>query len=291
MVVPVRKKIENGRNRVYHCCCLRKQTYFLLIFFSSSFLFLSFDTINDPVIWSDGFESEDWMGNWKIRNDKKWGFDNYKILKENNGTNSFLRVYFPQNSYSPNGFHKNEAPLGGMQFVSDIGSFDSIHLSYRLRFKQNFDFVKGGKLPGLCGGTANTGGKIPDGKDGFSSRIMWRTDGEGEVYDYLPVSETWGTSLGRGYWKFDTGKWILLEMQITLNEVGKNNGTTTIWINGKKVMKENNIVFRKTDNLKLDGILFSTFFGGNDSSWSTPEGTYIDFDDFVVSTSFIGKKI
>jgi hypothetical protein len=269
---------------------MEKKGSFILLLISISYFSLSFNPIYTGVLWSDGFESDEWMENWNIKNEKKWGFPNHKILKENNGNNSFLRIYFPEESYSPNGYHKNEAPLGGMQFVSDIGKFDSIHLRYRIRFKEGFDFVKGGKLPGLSGGTANTGGKIPDGKDGFSSRIMWRRNGDGEVYNYLPSSETWGTSFGAASWKFKPGEWLILEIKIQLNEPGKNNGSTMVWINEQKVMEENNILFRTISDLKIDSILFSTFFGGNDSSWSTPVDTYIDFDDFAINDSYIGKK-
>ena len=44
----------------------------------------------------------------------------------------------------------------------------------RMRFGENFDWVRGGKLPGLCGGECQTGCKEVTGLDGFSSRQMWR---------------------------------------------------------------------------------------------------------------------
>lgn len=44
----------------------------------------------------------------------------------------------------------------------------------RMRFGPNFDWVRGGKLPGLCGGRCLTGCKEVTGLDGWSSRQMWR---------------------------------------------------------------------------------------------------------------------
>lgn len=44
----------------------------------------------------------------------------------------------------------------------------------RMRFGPNFDWVRGGKLPGLCGARCHTGCKEVSGLDGFSSRQMWR---------------------------------------------------------------------------------------------------------------------
>jgi Polysaccharide lyase 14 len=39
----------------------------------------------------------------------------------------------------------------------------------------------------------------------------------------------------------------------------------------------------------LDGLYFSTFFGGSGSDWAPPKDETIDFDGFVISTSAIGQ--
>jgi hypothetical protein len=58
-----------------------------------------------------------------------------------------------------------------------------ISMSYRLKFSPGFDWKKGGKLPGLCGGEGKGNAACPVGcstvsKDrGFSTRLMWREDG------------------------------------------------------------------------------------------------------------------
>lgn len=43
-----------------------------------------------------------------------------------------------------------------------------------MKFGKDFDWVRGGKLPGLCGAECQTGCKTVSGLDGFSSRQMWR---------------------------------------------------------------------------------------------------------------------
>jgi hypothetical protein len=73
-----------------------------------------------------------------------------------------------------------------------------------------------------------------------------------------------------------------LEQKIILNEPGKNNGSIQVWVDDKKVLEQNGLMFRTTDTLKVDGILFSTFFGGGDSSWATRQDVYADFADFSV---------
>jgi hypothetical protein len=64
--------------------------------------------------------------------------------------------------------------------VSQIGSRQAFQrlqiraLLCRMKFGPNFDWVRGGKLPGLCGAECQTGCKEVTGLDGFSSRHMWR---------------------------------------------------------------------------------------------------------------------
>ena len=57
-----------------------------------------------------------------------------------------------------------------------IGRRETAELSYTVRFGKDFDWVKGGKLPGFCGGPENvSGGRPADGTNGFSARLMWRS--------------------------------------------------------------------------------------------------------------------
>jgi hypothetical protein len=196
------------------------------------FLLLLILVISSPteVLWSDGFEYYDWTLKWNIQASKQFGMSNNVRVMNYPVDTKFLRIDFPKNSYSPNGVKTDKAPLGGAQFLSGIGRHDSLHLRYYLRFAENFDFVKGGKLPGLSGGAANSGGKTPTGTDGFSARLMWRQAGAGEVYGYLPSSEEWGTSIGRGNFIFPKNRWVMVEEQIELNDPDQFNGKVRLWL-------------------------------------------------------------
>jgi hypothetical protein len=43
------------------------------------------------------------------------------------------------------------------------------------------------------------------------------------------------------------------------------------------VINQSDLVFRTSDNLTADGLYFSTFFGGSDSSWSPSKDTHTYF--------------
>ena len=244
----------------------------------------------DPVLWSGNFH-QNWQKDWQVQAQGSWGEENLEIIQLSQGQlpeapfPEFLRVHYPAGSASPAVSRKAGAPLGGSQFYASlsISPKERLHLSYSVRFPVNFNFVKGGKLPGLYGGTGNSGGTIPNGSDGFSSRLMWRKNGAGEIYAYLPSSEAYGTSLGRGSWRFRPGQWQRIEQELWLNHPGQADGRVRVWVDGELVLEQKNLVFRTVPELKIDGIFFSTFFGGGDRSWATPKDTEIDFANFEVS--------
>jgi len=240
---------------------------------------------NSKVLWASSFQEQQWQNHWEIQKWGRWGEKNLKVFSGRQGQFSqFLRVSYPAKSASPSLTRKQQAPTGGSQFYARLGipSTNKLCLSYFVRFPSNFDFRRGGKLPGLFGGKVNTGGNIPDGINGFSTRLMWRAKGIGEVYAYLPTSIKHGTSLGRGNWQFQPGVWHHIKQVVLVNDLPQKNGEIWVWVDNKLVLSHGGLQFRTTDTLKIEGILFSTFFGGQDASWATLHDTYVDFANFQV---------
>lgn len=64
-----------------------------------------------------------------------------------------LWVTYPRGSYDPAAVRSAGAPLGGAQFRTPFARMQSgvgeqVGISYRVKPADNFDFVRGGKLPG-----------------------------------------------------------------------------------------------------------------------------------------------
>lgn len=212
-----------------------------------------------------------------------WGLDRNLSLAEPSSTSDRLawRITFPAGTSAP-----SDGGTGGAGFSTRPPGWhpsDRACLSYRLRFPADFDFVRGGKLPGLYGGSPPSGGDKVTGDNGFSLRFMWREGGAGELYAYVlePAARgDYGSSLGRGQWDFDKGRWQRLELEVVLNRVGQDDGVLRVWLDGKAVLEHRQVVFRTRDDLLLDGIMFSTFFGGHGPAWRSPRDQFIDFSDF-----------
>lgn len=240
--------------------------------------------------WQTSFARSDWLTEWQPRPHGSWGLENLAVQAGSDGPfRKFLRASFPKGSSSPAASRNEKAPVGGGQFYGQLDRpVDHLFLRYYLRFAPGFDFVKGGKLPGLYGGTQTSGGHIPDGTDGFSTRFMWRTGGQGELYAYLPSSDKYGTSFARGSFSFTPGKWHCIEQELTLNTPGKPDGIVRGWLDGKSVFQTEGLLFRTVPSLRIEGVFFSTFFGGSDTTWASTTDTYVDFADFATGPTRLG---
>lgn len=213
-----------------------------------------------------------------------WGMENLTFfpLAEKNG--KYMRVFVPRGAIDPGTMRARGMRQGGAGFKSKVFPYGVRRalLSYRVRFPIGFDFVRGGKLPGLYGGKGNSGGRIPDGTDGFSFRLMWGLGGRGNVYAYLPSSVRYGSGLLVHKFHFQTGLWHQITQELILNDPGKANGVFRLWMDGRFVGEESDVLIRTVEELKINGLFFDVFFGGNDSSWAPPADTHIDFSDFVI---------
>ena len=149
---------------------------------------------------------------------------------------------------------------------------------------------------------------------------MWRTDGKGELYTYLPpdysankrlcnvapesdCNDTYGASVGRGSFKFTAGARATIGQRVRLNDVGKENGELELFVEGKSIFTVKGLVFRDSSAGKFQGIQMQTFFGGafyglpvnctlnlhdwfvfisagSESSWASPKSQNTWFSDF-----------
>lgn len=204
-----------------------------------------------------------------------------EVVEAEGGEGRSLRVHYPAGTYGTS--------AGGASWLLALGEpHDELVCSYRIRFGDGFDFVQGGKLPGLVGGEANTGGDPPDGTDGFSARLMWREEGRVVQYVYHPDQPgTWGEDLPwdeGGQRTFEPGRWHDLEHRVVINTPGEHDGLIDAWFDGELALRRDDLRFRDTDGFAIDALYFSTFFGGGDASWASTKDEHIDFDDFEIRT-------
>jgi nitrous oxidase accessory protein NosD len=213
------------------------------------------------------------------------------------GTGASLMVQYPAGSSGPG--------EGGAQWLAEYETdIDEAYLSYRVKFRDGFDFVRGGKLPGLAGGSAPSGNAPADGIRGWTGRMMWRTDFtgfSGQPEQAITQGISYAKHVNSGfdqdgqqedtaYWIEDNGSdtamaagvWYTIRQRIKLNNPGQRDGILQIWLDGRMVLDQQDVQFRDTSNLKIDRFFFSTFFGGGDD-WRSSKDEVAFFDDFRIT--------
>ena len=122
-----------------------------------------------------------------------------------------------------------------------------------------------------------SGGRRDDGC--FSARLMWRTNGAGELYTYLPpdysendavcdqppystCNDVYGASVGRGSFTWKTGGRTAISQRVRLNDVGQANGELELFVEGKSVVSVGGLILRDTASGRIRGMQMQTFFGG-----------------------------
>jgi hypothetical protein len=192
---------------------------------------------------------------------------------------AYVETCYPTGSSAP-----SSGSPGGAQAKLPIaaGSPDEATLTYQVRFPVGTQWVKGGKLPGLCGGQCWTGSN--NGSGGWAARFMWRSGGAGEVLINDATTTGYGTDLGLGSWYFKAdGKWHTLREHVHMNTPGVADGYIDVSYDGALVAHLTGITFRTDYSTHADSLMFSTFYGGHDSSWAPTAPQRFDFAAFLVT--------
>ncbi|MFH1256384.1 MAG: hypothetical protein V1494_03760 [Candidatus Diapherotrites archaeon] len=192
---------------------------------------------------------------------------------------------------------------GGQEPSAGIGKcgFNNpeIHIRYYIKYDPTWEWWpnqnihKLGRiknLNGTCGGLPSGGSVyiIPAWRWG---RMVYGWTNSPFEQPYSDPEVSW--------YDYGAGKWILIEDYVKVNDViegsAVSNGIARTWINGKKVMDRDDLVFR-TDNGVIDAInigdniIYDGVSGSLDVPWSPPEEKTIWFDDIVFSTNYIGPE-
>lgn len=231
--------------------------------------------------------------------DDAWGFSGgnfHNVSRVRDG----IQVTYPAGGYaSANGVNLKGTP--------SVFPTKDVTITYQLYVPEDFDFVKGGKLPGVIWG-GGAGGRSW-GKGG-SARIMWRRGGL--VVGYLYLSTTVGSyngtehnpmmkAQGKGFdkivhhtngagldiWRNETspltlerGAWNTIKMRVKLNAKDKANGVLSIRVNKQKKRFKGIMFVRDPDDLPMSGIQFASWFGGGSKDYAPKKDMRLVFKKF-----------
>jgi len=154
-----------------------------------------------------------------------------------------------------------------------------------VRLEPGWDFVKAVKLgAGLGGGsplvsggnTATTGHTVRFALAGNDNTSEGGDNLIAYAY-YVNRPEQFGAEIPFNF-KMPIDQDVTMRMRQCMNDPGQSNGTLEGWVNGTKAFTETGIQWM-TGTPTIDRCIFSTFYGGNDSSFAPSRTVQAQFRD------------
>lgn len=164
-------------------------------------------------------------------------------------------------------------------------------LSYDVRFGKDFQFVRGGKLHGLGPEHVMSGGG-GTAADGWSARVVFHKEGGIGTYVYNQAQEgKYGMADWADGFRFVPDQYHRVTLHVLINSAPDlSDGSVRLYVDGKKLIERIGIRYRGVggDQALITSVLFSTFHGGGDPTWSPKDSqghfttVHADFDNFEV---------
>lgn len=127
-------------------------------------------------------------------------------------------------------------------------------LTYSVFVPGNFDFAKGGRLPGFVTATPdqdNAAGSV-------SSRIAWRESGGLELRAQMADWPEPRRLAGDKVHILPRGQWVSLEQEIVLNAPGAKDGALRLWADGALIVEKKGLAIRDKLETRVSGVLAET---------------------------------
>ena len=190
------------------------------------------------------------------------------------GSNCLRATYAPT-SYGSKRFHYTENLPPAREYT----------LNYDLRLSDNWQFKRGGKLPGLSA-TNYVSGCQASQANGWTARIMWRDSGRMVQYLYhQDRTGPCGEDVAANGITLQPGRWYDVSLYVKVNSsAGARDGEIRMYLDGREVARRTGLRLRGVSGNSglIERFLFSSFYGGNDSSWAPSTTTYAYFDNFAI---------
>ncbi len=156
-------------------------------------------------------------------------------------------------------------------------------LSYRLFLPEKMQFSGGGTLPGLSlGARFDPRGEAIVG-DGAAGRLGWNREGSMYISLQFATREGWKNPLAFSAKKpWPLGRWVDVEQEIILNDVGKKNGVVRLWVDQTLIGETERAGLRGDAGIAMSGMIGDVHFGNITSPSEAMRDTEIRMSNFVL---------
>ena len=241
------------------------------------------------IVFSCGFESERWWAEWgggRPRNTDTVMADPARGFRPLQG--KALRVKVEKGGHYGTSLEFAFRKLVGREP-------EEIYFRYYLRFADDWDPARGGKLPGISGtyGRAGWGGRPVNGRDGWSARGQFkgRKGGRTPIGYYCYHMDMKGQYGSAWIWEKDrlgyleNNRWYCVEQHVKMNTPGRADGVLRGWIDGKLAFEKTDVRMRAVAGLKIEKVWVNVYHGGK---WTAQSDDHLYIDNVVIARGYVG---
>ncbi len=205
--------------------------------------------------------------------------ENVSIARVENGPAPVaMTVSLPKGATSPNA---SSGPKAGVSFPWQprlVQGKTAACLSYSVLLPADFQFARGGVLPGISGVDA-----ADPAPDGFVARIVWRDGGHGGASNRTTsAGETRAAAAEREAFLFPRGRWVKFEQEVVLNAPKRADGILRLWVDGKLTIDRTDINYRTKPAVAISGVAADVYYGFEDGAGAAPKDTKVSMTPFEI---------
>jgi hypothetical protein len=144
-------------------------------------------------------------------------------------------------------------------------------LSYSVLLPADFEFHRGGVLPGISGAEDKAQG------DGFAVSFAWRSkdagkEGGGVTVRVTGNGATQGLPVERQPFDLARGRWVKLEQEVILNTPKMDDGVLRVWVDGALTVNRRDIAYRTKPQVAIAGVSVDVYRGSGPSDAQAAAG-------------------
>jgi hypothetical protein len=144
-------------------------------------------------------------------------------------------------------------------------------LSYSVLLPADFDFSRGGVLPGISGAEDKEQGER------FAVQFAWRPkdvskEGGGVTLRVTENGAVRGLPVERAPFELPRGRWVKLEQEVVLNTPKMEDGTLRVWVDGVLTINRRDVAYRSKPQVAIGGVSVEVYRGSGPSDAQAAAG-------------------
>jgi len=176
--------------------------------------------------------------------------ENVSIIRKDGAAPAAIEVRLPKSA---------SGREGGMDFPWEpraLSGKTAACLTYSVYFPADFDFGRGGRLPGFASGLADA-----TQPQAFTAVPAWGPAGRGAAVLHVPPGET-TLIQAQADLTFAKGRWVKVDQEIVLNTPKSTDGILRVWLDGELAIERKEMNYRATDKVTLAGVAAAVHYAG-----------------------------